>query len=400
MTLLTHAFFDSLKTSILDTDSAESLPPACYTSEEFFAFEKEAIFAREWLCVGRTDWVKNPGDYFVAEHIEEPIIIVKTRDGKLQAMSAVCQHRGMHVASGRGNTRSFTCPYHHWTYSLTGELVVAPAMEKACDFDKGNHPLPKLGVCEWQGFIFVNFDANAEPIDLRLGSVNAIVERYGMAELTGPRPEGAKPYAWNWKVMFENNNDGYHANRLHQGALHDIIPSHLSSFPELPENSAGYYRFNGATHIDPGLNATLKAVFPIFPQLTEADRHRVVFVNLPPSLSLVIMPDMIIYQILHAGTANKHDLTMGILVTPQAQHNPLFELQLKMSEDAVSEIVAQDLDVDIKVQNGLKSRFAPRGRYSWQEGAQRQFNQWLVHRYWQEARFGVTTAGAVMLPGE
>jgi hypothetical protein len=36
------------------------------------------------------------------------------------------------------------------------------------------------------------------------------------------------------------------------------------------------------------------------------------------------------------------------------------------------------------VQKGLRSRYAPRGRYSWQEGAQSQFNRWLVHRY-QEA---------------
>ncbi len=385
-------FLRAFASSIVPTEQAQSLPPECYVDEDFFAFEKQAIFDREWLCVGRTEWVEKPGDYFVSEHVEEPILVTRTRAGEIKAMSAVCQHRGMHVARGHGNARSFICPYHHWTFSLEGDLVAAPAMEKSCGFDKGDHGLPELALCEWQGFLFVNFDKDAQPLAERLGYLDEVIERFEMARLRGPHPGDPKDYAWNWKVMFENNNDGYHANRLHQGALHDIIPSDLCSFPELPEDAAGYFRFNKATHVDPGLNATLKTVFPVFPALTEEDRGQVLFVNLPPSLTLVVMPDMIIYQILHARSAGRHGLTMGLLFDAGALHDPLFHLKLKMSEDAVTEIVAQDLDVDIHVQNGLKSRFAPRGRYSWQEGAQRQFNTWLVTRYWQQAGLVPETA--------
>src|ERR1700733_7681006 len=93
-------------------------------------------------------------------------------------------------------------------------------------------------------------------------------------------------FAWNWKVMFENNNDGYHANRLHRGHLHDFIPSRLASFPDLEEDTAGYYRLNGTTHPDAGLNVTQKAILPIFPKLNAEDRNRVVFANIPPTLSL------------------------------------------------------------------------------------------------------------------
>jgi hypothetical protein len=59
----------------------------------------------------------------------------------------------------------------------------------------------------------------------------------------------------------------------------------------------------------------------------------------------------------------------------------MFERFMKINDDSVAEIVTQDLHVDLLVQQGLKSKFAPRGRYSWQEGAQRQFNLWLVDRY-------------------
>ena len=63
--------------------------------------------------------------------------------------------------------------------------------------------------------------------------------------------------------MFENNNDGYQANKPHRGPLHDFVPSHLAGFPELPSNTAGYYRTNGTLHADASFNITQKAILPI-----------------------------------------------------------------------------------------------------------------------------------------
>jgi hypothetical protein len=47
----------------------------------------------------------------------------------------------------------------------------------------------------------------------------------------------------------------------------------------------------------------------------------------------------------------------------------------------VQVFVQQDQDATEKVQRGLRSRFAPRGRYSWQEESHVQFNRWLIQRY-------------------
>jgi hypothetical protein len=189
--------------------------------------------------------------------------------------------------------------------------------------------------------------------------------------------------------MFENNNDGYHANRLHKGPLHDFTPSSLASFPQLPADTAGYYRLNGTTHPDASFNATQKAILPIFPQLTAEDRNRMVFANIPPTLSLVLTSDAVIYLILRADTAETHEMDVGVLFAPGAMRDPAFEHRLAMLNHAASVIMAQDQHVDELVQKGLRSRFAIRGRYSWQEGAQRQFNTWLVPRYrrcWKRTR--------------
>lgn len=94
-------------------NEAGILPPILYTSSEFHRFERDTIFTREWLCVGRTSQVPNPGDWYQFTLLDEPLLVVRDRDGQVRVLSAVCQHRGMVVAEGSGNCNKFLCPYHH-----------------------------------------------------------------------------------------------------------------------------------------------------------------------------------------------------------------------------------------------------------------------------------------------
>ncbi len=153
----TDAFFEAMQSSILDVNQSETLPPACYSDPAFFEFEKEAIFFREWLCVGREAWIREPGEYFTASHVGEPLIIVRNQSGQIKALSAVCQHRAALVAEGHGKKRAFLCPYHHWSYSLDGQLIGAPAMERACDFDKSKICLPEIKARELARIHFHQF---------------------------------------------------------------------------------------------------------------------------------------------------------------------------------------------------------------------------------------------------
>jgi phenylpropionate dioxygenase-like ring-hydroxylating dioxygenase large terminal subunit len=165
MSVLSRDLFDSFASSVVDVNEAQSLPPVLYTSPEFYTFEKEAIFAHDWLCVGRVDQVPEPGDWYAFTIVDEPLIVVRGKDGVVRVLSAVCRHRGMVVAeAGGGNCTKFTCPYHHWSYGLDGRLLGAPAMERAVDFDKGDYALPSLPVEIWQGFIFTSFDPAAAPL--------------------------------------------------------------------------------------------------------------------------------------------------------------------------------------------------------------------------------------------
>ena len=389
LSILNDEFFNSLDSSILPIEEADTLPPFCYTSDEFYEFEKEAVFNSEWLCVGRVSQVDKPGDYFTTSIVGEPLIITHDLKGELRAMSAVCRHRAMLVVEGSGNRRGFICPYHHWTYSLDGSLRNGPAMEKTCNFSKSEIRLPPLKLETWLGFIFVNFDHDAAPLAPRLKYVEDAIQRYDIANADEVGPHQTSVFPWNWKVMFENNNDGYHANRLHHGPLHDFIPSSKASFPKLPDDTGGYLRYNGTLHPDASFNATQKAILPIFPKLTKDDRNQLIFANIPPSLSLVMTSEMVIYLIVRATGPETNEMDVGELVAPGAKNVPGFSHLLEMIDSAAGKIMAQDQHVDELVQIGLRSRFAVRGRYSWQEGAQIDLNNWLVPRYkacWQQMR--------------
>jgi phenylpropionate dioxygenase-like ring-hydroxylating dioxygenase large terminal subunit len=394
--LLNDAFFQSFKSSLGDLATAETLPPACYVDAEFYEFEKEALFNHEWLCVGREEWVKAPGDYFTTQIIGEPIVVARARDGVVRAMSSVCQHRGMLVAEGKGNLRGFVCPYHHWVYGLDGRLVNAPAMERTCGFEKGKVRLPELKLENWLGFLFISFDHRAAPLGPRLARVAEAIAGYDLANAECARTMTGQ-FAWNWKVMFENNNDGYHASKLHQGPLHDFVPSELATFPDADPADAGFLRFNATLHPDASFNPTQRAVLPVFPKLTAADRARMTFANVPPTLSLVLSSDLVIFLILRATGPETMEQDTGLLVAPGAMADPAFEHRLEMIMTSAGKIIAQDMHVDSLVQVGLRSRFARRSPYSWQEGAQGQFNSWLVPRYrgaWAAMKGEVGKAGA------
>ena len=381
MTLLSAELLSSFDDSIVDFADAVTLPTEIYTSNEFLAFEREALFAKEWLCVGRASRIPNVGDYFTAVVNGEPIIVTRAKDVSVNAFSAICQHRGMQLADDEGNCTKFTCLYHLWSYDLTGRLLGAPAMERTNDFDKKDYPLPPLKVELWQGFIFVHFDLGAAPLAPTLASYEPYIANYELESAVCPGTFTLTDLPWNWKVMFENFNDGYHANKLHH-TIQDFCPSELAAFPvPFTDDSNVIFRTNGYTHMDGGFNATTKALMPVYPKLTDEERWRSTFALMPPTLCFGTAPDQAFFFIVTPKSANTIDVEIGYLFHPSALNHPMFDHLLQMSDAGVQVFVRQDQDATTKVQVGLRSRYAARGRYSWQEESHVYFNRWLVERY-------------------
>jgi len=381
MTVLTPDLLATLDASTTDVASASMLPPVLYTSDEVLAFERDAVYAKEWLCVGRADRVPNAGDWFTVTIAGEPLIVVRDKEQRIRCLSAVCQHRAMQICEGSGNSTSFKCPYHHWIYGQDGRLLGAPAMERTEGFEKADWALPQMRVEEWMGFVFVNLDPDAAPLAPTLERYSPYLANYHLEEAVCPGTFTLEDMPWNWKVMFENFNDGYHANRLHQ-YVQDFCPSSMSAFPEpWDDDSNVIFRTSGYTHIDGGFNATHRVIMPVFPDLTEEERSRSTFALIPPTLCFGTAPDQCFFFLVRPKSAGTIDIEIGYLFHPSALADPLFEEKMVLSDAGVQVFVRQDQDATTKVQRGLNSRFAPRGRYSWQEESHVQFNRWLVQRY-------------------
>ena len=193
-------------------DKAVTLPPAAYIDTDFYDFERAAGFDRSWLGVGRLDEIPNEGDFFTTTLLgQEKVIVTRGRNKEVHVISAVCQHRGMCVTAPakrdrrswyvepgeqRGNTRTFRCPYHWWTYDLDGRLLGAPDMSHRDDFTRSDIRLPALRTESWNGFIFANFDADAEPLGPSLVKATDLLANYHLEEMVStPRdvlqdPEG------------------------------------------------------------------------------------------------------------------------------------------------------------------------------------------------------------------
>jgi phenylpropionate dioxygenase-like ring-hydroxylating dioxygenase large terminal subunit len=399
VTDLTRDLLTELGASIDSVATASTLPAVLYTSDEVLGFEKDVLFGREWLCVGRAERIPNVGDWFTVTIVGEPLIVARDKDEQVRCMSAVCQHRAMQVCDGSGNATTFKCPYHHWNYALDGRLLGAPAMERTEGFDKGEWGLPQLRVEEWMGFVFVNFDPDAAPLAPTLERYSPYVHNYDLEHAVCPGTFTLEGLPWNWKVMFENFNDGYHANRLHQ-YLQDFCPSSMSAFPEpWTDDSNVIFRTSGYTHIDGGFNATHRVIMNVFPELTDEERTRSTFALIPPTLCFGTAPDQCFFFLVRPTGPGTIDVEIGYIFHPSSLDDPLFEEKVALSDAGVQVFVRQDQDATTRVQRGLNSRFAPRGRYSWQEESHVQFNRWLVQRY-RSAWPGETQQTSSQLSGD
>lgn len=396
MSVLTPELLESLEASVRPVDMACALPADLYTSDEFYAFEKDAVFGHDWLCVGRTDEIPDPGDFMTITLADEPLLASRHKDGSVRVLSAVCRHRGMLVAEGRGHVTSFLCPYHHWVYGTDGSLLGCPEMDRAVGFDKAEHCLPSLPVEIWNGFVFTSLDPAPAPLAPTLASADPILRNFHLDRAVTLDGGVLDRLLWNWKVMFENFNDPYHASRLH-GHLQDFAPSHMNDFPQWDDSQNVVLRIQHFTQIDGSFNPTMRCLLPVFPGLSDAERRRGSFMLIPPTLAIAVVPDEVAYFIIRPQSAGEIGITIGYCFDATALREPLFNLLFEQAKAGVNNFNVQDVHVDEMVQRGLRSRFAPRGRYSWQEETLSRFNRWLVRRYrqyWPEARTAPALSGA------
>ncbi len=203
----------------LAIEHAGTLSSHYYVAPQLLEREKWSIFWRTWQIVGRSEQVRNSGDYFTADLLGEPLLIARGADGTLRGFYNVCRHRAGPPAEGSGSRKVFRCGYHGWTYGLDGRLLNAPEMDGVKNFCAEDLRLRPIHVGEWEGQVFANLDPNAEPPNvgplmdaLRELPIQAAKYNFGKMRLCGRREYHMQ---CNWKVYIDNYLEGYHLPSVH-----------------------------------------------------------------------------------------------------------------------------------------------------------------------------------------
>lgn len=204
-------------------EKARSLPPELYADKGFLALEEAKIFGGEWICACRADLLKEPGDYVTLDILNQPIIVLRDLAGDIRALSNICRHRNMKILDGSGNRKRLSCPYHGWTYDLTGNLVGALHTDNICEETKNDCKLPQLQMTHWLGWIYVSL---SQPQDLAPGltTLEAELAPFNLAEM---QTVFTVSDVWNcnWKLLVENFIESYHVFRVHKETIEPRTPT-------------------------------------------------------------------------------------------------------------------------------------------------------------------------------
>lgn len=194
---------------------AETIPSEWYYDPAFHQWELKAIHHCSWQCIGHINRVKNPGDYFSATVGNNPLLVVRDKENVLRAFYNVCRHRGGPlVTEAEGCVNALQCQYHGWTYWLDGMLRGVPEFDHVKLFDKKDYGLVPLSMEVWQGLIFVNLAKSPMPF---APSVDGISERIAPMELSDLLFHSRVTYDidCNWKAYVDNYLEGYHIPYVH-----------------------------------------------------------------------------------------------------------------------------------------------------------------------------------------
>lgn len=339
------------------TDKLEkTLPGGYYLDAKHFDLERDRIFHREWFCAGRSDGLRDKGDYRLVSIAGESILLV--RDQEVHAFHNVCRHRGAElIASPDGRTQTgrfeagIRCPYHSWNYRLNGELHSTPHL----DVDKSCLGLHRCEVDTWGGFVFVRIKPGKQTLQEMLGAAAERVQRYPLGDLQTAQRIDYRVAA-NWKVILENYNECYHCAGVHP-ELCKIVPafrqgggSQLDWDNGIPQKAGtNTFTFSGTTTRQP------------FPGLDDSEKVNHKGELLYPNLLISLSMDHVAAFTLWPRAAGVTDIVCEFLFHPQEMQRADFDPQ-----DAVEfwdHVNKQDWQICESVQRGMQASVFESGYY-------------------------------------
>jgi phenylpropionate dioxygenase-like ring-hydroxylating dioxygenase large terminal subunit len=230
---------------LVDFDGG-TLSARVFNDPEIYRMECERIFGTGWLFLCHESQLPKAGDFFTTYMAEDPVVVVRQKDGGIAAFLNQCRHRGMRICrADQGNARTFTCAYHGWSYDLGGRLASVPKEEcYSAKFDKTEWGARRVTRVEsYKGLVFGCWSESAPSLTAYLGAaafyLDGLVDR-----LDGGTEVAGGVHKWvvhcNWKMGAEQFiSDMYHAPITHVSAIEAYMPENYDPERQSPDSREG-----------------------------------------------------------------------------------------------------------------------------------------------------------------
>jgi phenylpropionate dioxygenase-like ring-hydroxylating dioxygenase large terminal subunit len=267
-----------------------------YRDPGFFRREIDEVLLPSWQVVCHESDLPEAGDYQRLDFVGRPIFVVRGEDQRLRAFYNVCRHRAARLLDGDGSGRGrcsrsrIVCPYHGWTYDLSGRLTGVPRRGAYSGLDEAEWGLDGPELETWHGFVFVRCKPGGPSVATMMAPWEETVAAYRMSEMRALGRVTLRPRDVNWKVVVENYADGLHIPVAHRG---------------LAGLAGGTYRLEAGEHVmhmsadlherDAGgwSGGAYCRILPEVDHLPEALRCRWNYYLLWPNLAFDLYPDQI-----------------------------------------------------------------------------------------------------------
>jgi phenylpropionate dioxygenase-like ring-hydroxylating dioxygenase large terminal subunit len=369
----------------------ERIAAAVYSEPAIFELEMERLFGRAWLYVGHESQIRNAGDFFTSRLGRRDVIVVRDHDGRVHVLENRCAHRGPHLCGQEtGHTKRFVCPYHAWSFKLDGSLIGLPLIEEyGDDFDKGAHSLTRVpAVDSYRGFIFARLTSEGPDLGTFLGPLRRafddLLDRSPTGEIEPIAGVIRHRYRANWKLMFENLNDIFHAVFAHASAaaglrevtdpekLHRVLRSLVAAPDLLPK----FKEFQ--SNITPHGHSYVSGLISLASRELPRDAHFEALAAAygEPRAREILSTDLHLVLIYPSCTVNSSQQTIRVVrpisvdetevigycfrlkgVPDEVTRNAL--AYCNMATSAFSPVVADDLEIYERSQRNLQSTDGP-----------------------------------------
>ena len=344
-------------------------PVSAYSDPERARQEHERLFRGMPLFMGLACRLPNPGDYLTEEIAGVPVLLVRGREGELRAFANICRHRGAPVASGYGKARSFSCPYHGWTYGLDGKLAGIPHEESFAGLDKATHGLLPLPAGEKHGMMFVRLspgEPTAIDVNVHLCGLGDELESYGFEGYSYFASQMMKP-AINWKFGIDTFLESYHLPALHRTTVAPLIRGILGAL----ETFGDHARLTFARHTSAAWDGQPESQWEVLP-------HIVPVYRLFPNTVVIFQSDHLETWRMLPGETPDRSLIEFALYSPDPPATDKARNYWKKNYDlAIKTVLDEDFALGERMQRGFMSGLQAEVVYGRNEPALIHFHQRL-----------------------